>query len=203
MAVARVRYRDYVTWRWDGENGVAEHRWTGPDNKHALARLWWGGELFRDRANYESVVRAFVLQDLPNSYLHRRLVRCRPLALALVDLATQNTDSFGAAASWVNDLARVFNLATAASPPEAELGYPTDDIGGYLAWAATAPTGPYRWDDLPVGPPSPTASAPEAAAAIARRIASYAPLVAAARGSRSARQKGRTTKQAQEVSVGV
>jgi hypothetical protein len=148
-----VRYSAYVTWRWtDAEGMVSEDRWTGPVHKQALMRLWWGAELFRNGADYSSAERAFIRQDLPNSYLHRPLVRCRSLALAVVDLiAPANADTVRSS-DEVNDLARVLNLAMAGSPPELETDFQQDDHDAYRSWLQHSPTVPDDWDETPTGP---------------------------------------------------
>ena len=116
-----MRYSWYVEWRWSGVGGViANDRWWGPNHKQAFSRLWWGAEIFRDGDDYRPVERAFVFQDLPNSYLQRPVVRCRSLALAIVDRFSESTSP---TSKQVNDLARVLNLATVGSPPEVETGY--------------------------------------------------------------------------------
>ncbi|WP_225755645.1 DUF6339 family protein [Actinotalea sp. Marseille-Q4924] len=178
---------DYVRWRWDGDKGVTEDRWTGAVNKQAIARLWWGGELFRDGSDYRPVVRAFVRQDLPNSYLHRPFLRCRPLALALLEVAAPEGREEEVSADDVNDLARVVNLATAGAPPEAEVGYAADDVAGYVRWVRQTPQQPFGWDVLPDGPScvDTTAEAMTAANGIARRCAGYARTTAEARCTRS------------------
>lgn len=144
-----MRYQWYVDWRWsDAEGVVAEDRWWGPVNKQAFARLWWGAEIFRDGTDYRPVERAFVFQDLPNSYLHRPLVRCRSLALAIVDsLSKSSTPS----AAQVNGLARVLNLATVGSPPEVETNYQNDDLAAHESWANAEPH-ISDWNLLPAGP---------------------------------------------------
>lgn len=149
-----VQVADYVDWRWRDKGGtVAENRWWGEVHKQALSRLWWGGELFRDGADYGPVVRAFIRQDLPNSYLHRPLARCRSLAVAIVNgLAPGDGDI--KSSDEVNDLARVLNLATAGCPPEIETGYITDDDAAYRAWASSYASVPETWDQLPEGPPA-------------------------------------------------
>lgn len=147
-----MRYRWYVEWRWsDREGAVASDRWWGPIHKQAFARLWWGAEIFRDGADYRSVERAFVFQDLPNSYLHRPVVRCRSLALAIVE---QFSDANSPSAKQVNSLARVLNLATVGSPPEVETGYQNDDLDAYNAWVTADFMPPAIWDDLLAGPPA-------------------------------------------------
>jgi hypothetical protein len=145
-----LRYPWYVDWRWLGQDGiVADDRWWGPVHKQAFARLWWGAEIFRDGPDYRPVEKAFVFQDLPNSYLHRPIVRCRSLALAVVERISQ---SEGIGSSHVNDLARVLNLATAGTPPEVETGYQVDDQAAYQQWCAEPPLIPKTWDTLPEGP---------------------------------------------------
>lgn len=145
-----LRYSWYVEWRWAGQDGtVADDRWWGPIHKQALARLCWGAEVFRDGPDYGPVEKAFVYQDLPNSYLHRPIVRCRSLALAIVHRIDQSDT---ASADQVNDLARVLNLATVGTPPEVETDYQTDDFTAYDAWCRSAPTRPFEWGELPVGP---------------------------------------------------
>ncbi|MBP1159805.1 DUF6339 family protein [Rhodococcus sp. PvR099] len=147
-----IRFHWYVEWRWEGRKGIVENRWRGEIHKQAFARLWWGGELFRNGAAYEPVVGAFIRQDLPNSYLHRPLVRCRSLALALVDMISPIDGETVLSADDVNDLARVLNLATAGSPPEVQTGFQRDDIRSFQRWVAETPRVPADWDVLPVGP---------------------------------------------------
>ena len=149
------RHHDVVVWRWRDDAGrVADDRRTGPIHKQAFARLWWGAELFRDGPDYGPVERAFLYQDLPNSYLHRPLVRCRSLALALVDLLVPAAGAPSGGSVAVNAVARVLNLATAGCPPELETGFQQDDRVGYLDWASKPAAAPGSWDPLPAGPPT-------------------------------------------------
>jgi hypothetical protein len=147
-----LRYAWYLEWRWADPDGlVSDDRWWGPVHKQAFARLWWGAEIFRDGPDYRPVEQAFVFQDLPNSYLHRPLVRCRSLALAVVDrIAASSAPS----AEQVNSLARVLNLVTVGTPPEVETGYQSDDFASYARWAGSAPPSVQDWVPLPEGPPA-------------------------------------------------
>ncbi|NKS01202.1 hypothetical protein GTA09_19910 [Rhodococcus hoagii] len=154
-----VRFHWYVEWRWEGRKGIVENRWRGEIHKQAFARLWWGAELFRNGADYGPVVRAFIRQDLPNSYLHRPLVRCRSLALALVDVISPKDGEAALSADDVNDLARVLNLVTAGSPPEVLTNFQRDDRRNLQAWVQERASFPEDWDTLPAGPPCSDTSA--------------------------------------------
>ncbi|PXW31278.1 UNVERIFIED_CONTAM: hypothetical protein DES50_10544 [Williamsia faeni] len=196
-----TRFNDYVEWRWGARGEVAQNRWRGPIHKQAFARLWWGAELFRDGSDYAPVERAFVFQDLPNSYLHRPLIRCRSLALGVVELITPN-DQPGAStianpttADDINDLARVLNLATAGSPPEAETGFQRDDFRNYLEWVVGQPEIPGDWNAPVTGPncTDTSDSSRQEGYAIANRGWSYAHSAAANLGTRSAQRRQQNT----------
>lgn len=189
-----VRFLEYVEWRWSGRTDIPENRFRGPIHKQAFARLWWGAELFRNGADYSPVEMAFVFQDLPNSYLHRPIVRCRSLALALIDLVTagDNADAQSPrTADDINDLARVLNLATAGAPPEIETDFKQDDFAGYQQWLHTEPATPDNWNVLPVGPRC-TDTSPDSIAGgsiVAGRAWSYAHENASRIGARSAMRR--------------
>lgn len=145
----------YTAWRWVDQTGkttvVTDDRWYGPIHKQSVARLWWGAELFRDGSDYEPVERAFIRQDLINSYMPRVLVRCRSFALGIVNaLATKGGEAMTAA--QMNDLARVLNLVTAGRPPEAQVGFQSDDLWGAATWASSDAPVPSDWDIRPEGP---------------------------------------------------
>ena len=187
-----LQYGDYVTYRWKGEAGIARDRWFGPIHKQALARLWWGAELFRDGPDYRPVEFFFKRQDLPNSYLHRPLVRCRPLALGMLDQLRVVGGEDVPKATDINDLARVLNLTTAGVPPEAETGFVRDDAAAYLEWLESPSWPEDDWADLPRGPETGARSqgTQEAGLAIAERGWEVAGGVAQAIGARSARRTG-------------
>jgi hypothetical protein len=75
--LAVEEFPEYVWWRFPGkrddpdpsQNGAAVKRFLGRDRDHAFGRLWWGAELFRAGGEYSPVVRAFEMQDIPNTWL--------------------------------------------------------------------------------------------------------------------------------------
>ena len=187
-----LQYSDYVSYRWKGLDGVARDRWFGPIHKQALARLWWGAELFRDGPDYRPVEFFFKRQDLPNSYLHRTFARCRPLVLGMLDQLRTVGETDVPKATQINDLARVVNLTTAGVPPEAETGFVRDDASAYLTWVATPSWPADDWADLPRGPETGArdAATERSGLAIAERGWQIAAGVAEAVGARSARKPG-------------
>jgi len=186
-----VRFHWYVEWRWEGRKGIVENRWRGEIHKQAFARLWWGAELFRNGADYGPVVRAFIRQDLPNSYLHRPLVRCRSLALALVDVISPANGETTLSADDVNDLARVLNLVTAGSPPEVLTSFQQDDTSGFRKWVGELISTPADWGALPAGPPCADTSdtSQQGGRALAERGWEYAHNAADRLNTRSARRR--------------
>lgn len=188
-----VRFHWYVEWRWEGRKGIVENRWRGEIHKQAFARLWWGAELFRNGADYGPVVRAFIRQDLPNSYLHRPLVRCRSLALALVDVISPADGETTLSADDVNDLARVLNLVTAGSPPEVHTGLQRDDLHGFQTWVGESLSTPTDWNLLPAGPACTDTSdaSLKGGRALATRGWTYAHTAAERLNTRSARRRSK------------
>jgi hypothetical protein len=80
-------------------------------------------------------------------------VRCRSLALGVLDVVAPEGREEEFSAAQVNDLARVLNLATAGSPPEVGTDYRQDDIAAYATWVLEAAEVPPTWESVPNGPP--------------------------------------------------
>jgi hypothetical protein len=83
-------FPDYLRWRWRGRRsadgdepaGPPVKRFIGGERDNGLARLWWGAELFRDGSDYQPVERAFVMQDVPNTWLSLNAIHHRAAAQA-------------------------------------------------------------------------------------------------------------------------
>jgi hypothetical protein len=148
-----LRYDEYVTWRWgsDGRAVQPDRRW-GPVHKQAVARLWWGAELFRNGPDYGPVERAFLKQDFINSYLHRPIVRNRSIALGLIDVLLPFKSGGAVTAERINGVARAINLITAATPPELITGHQQDDHAAFRKWWASEPSVPDDWSAVLRGP---------------------------------------------------
>lgn len=151
--LAGVPFREYVVWRWAGDDGtVAGDRWGGPIHKQAIARLWWGAELLRNATDYSPVEQFFDNQDLPNSYLHRPFVRVRPVALGILRALQHAAEGgSGPTSKQINRVAAMVNLATAARSMDAATATYRPRIEDYLAWVAEAPT-TFDPSKDPVGP---------------------------------------------------
>ncbi|BEL01958.1 hypothetical protein Q0Z83_001490 [Actinoplanes sichuanensis] len=172
-----IRYSDYVVWRWAGAGEKpTEDRWHGQINKQALMRLWWGAELFRNGPDYSPVERAFSRQDVPHNLLHRTLVRCRSLAVALIDDLVPAGQEIVGSSREIRDLARVLNLAMAGSPPELETDLQQDDHRAYGAWVREFVLVPADWEVPLRGPAAAdtTASSLAGGRAITERGRQYA-----------------------------
>lgn len=150
---------DYVRWRWgppgggnDPDKAAKTERFVGPEYKHALARLWWMAELFRDGPDYQPVAAALRVQDIPNNLFRMDIAHHRPTVLA----ATRVLD--GRSGREANALAKAIN-ATAGTlvidllAPDEPL-----DPDSLTNWLNDDSIDPNRYlDELPPGPSDPVA----------------------------------------------
>ena len=161
--LATVELPDYVLWRFPGKGdeeedesrrGTARKRFTGQDRDNAVSRLWWGGELCRDGDDYTPVERAFVMQDVPNTWFsldafHHRA--CAQAALRIVpDLNSKDINRLSRALDHVLTTIQL-DVVAPATPPDTEairewVELPVD---GDELMEDTLPTGP---DEEPVDP---------------------------------------------------
>lgn len=140
----------YVRWRWaDEEGAVTPIRLTGRMNQQALARLWWGAELFRDGSDYRPVERAFARFELVNLCLHRPFVRNRAFALAVLDLLAPE-GAAPASTDDVGELARRITLVMPTLSVEAATVGTRDDVAAQRRWIAEPP--PASFEARPAGP---------------------------------------------------
>lgn len=134
---------EYVRWRWASraagtDDPVPPARWYGPVNKQAIARLWWGMELFRNGPEYPTHL--FEIQDVPNSILHRRFVRYRPIAVALDGAIANRVMAEGKEGE--RQLRRWFsaiNLYGGSRDLAALTRFHRDDIAAIRRWVGEAP----------------------------------------------------------------
>lgn len=151
--VAAAVWPEYVHWRWGSSGEIASNRWVGPHHKQALARLWWGAELFRNGADYRPVEKLFANQDFPNSYVHRVFTRNRPMALGLIDALYETTgDVTKPTSDQINDVAKKVNLYLGTRSVEAATGFYRGDAHAYTAWAESDGGADVDWSLRPDGP---------------------------------------------------
>jgi hypothetical protein len=149
---------DYVRWRWgppddqsgDPEAAAAEDRFIGADYKHALGRLWWMAELFRDGPDYTPVTAAMANQDIPNTLFRMDIAHHRPTVQAAVKFLDGKTGrEANALAKATNSAATTLIIDTIS--PDTDL-----DPASLTAWLTADDIDPVRYlDDLPAGPNDP------------------------------------------------
>ncbi len=159
-----VAFPDYVRWRFTGEPNDPEappklERFVGPDYKHALARLWWMAEMFRDGADYAPAVQALSNQDIINSLFRMEVAHHRPTALGAVRVLFPKGDDERKIGREANALAKAVNTTAAtvlldAFAPDAPL-----DENARERWITDGDHfDPALYlDDLPPGPDDPPA----------------------------------------------
>lgn len=157
--IGLVAAPDFVRWRFgstdaDGNGDPAPlDRFVGADIKHALGRLWWNAELFRNGKDYSPVTMAFEYQDIPNNFTRAALAHHRPTARAFLDVIHGVSEgvSPGDAA---NALSRAANAA--ATTLAVDLLAPDEPLDGAarLTWQRDGHDYDARawFDALPEGP---------------------------------------------------
>jgi hypothetical protein len=149
---------DYVRWRW-GPADESQHepdaaakaeRFDGPDYKHALARLWWMAELFRDGPDYAPVVLALRNPDIQNNLFRMDIAHHRPTVQAAVRVLADRTGrEANALAKAANSAASTLVIDTIA--PDSLL-----DPEACRTWLLGDDIDPVRYlDELPPGPADP------------------------------------------------
>lgn len=154
---------DYVRWRWGSaeENppdpidvAATLDRFVGAERKHAVARLWWMSELFRDGDDYVPVERAMRNADIPNYLFRLDLAHHRPTVQAAVKVLEGKTGR------EANALAKAINAA--ATTLQVDIIAPDDplDPGTSELWVADDEIDVAKYfDGLPKGPGDPAAPA--------------------------------------------
>lgn len=131
---------EYVARRWGNRAGeVKTNRYVGQINKQALARLWWGMELFRDGPDYPAWI--FRLQDIPNSILHRHFVRNRPLSVTMHEALLARVDEEKITGGLTRPWFQGINLYGGTRDLPSLGFYHRDDAETYQRWVEERPRG--------------------------------------------------------------
>jgi len=163
---------DYVRWRWgpagepseDPNKAARLERFDGADYKHALGRLWWMAELFRNGPDYGPVAVALRNQDIPNYLFRLDLAHHRPTVQAAVQVLEGKTGR------EANALARALNAAASTLVVDAIGRDVPLDPETSLAWVHAddiVPDGLLK--ELPMGPKDPSVD-PDAVDAMAELL---------------------------------
>lgn len=141
-----VPFRDYVRWRFETQGKVDVGRFSGT-YKHALARLWWMAELFRDGPDYTPVRLALSNQDVPNNLFRMDIAHHRPTVQGAVRVLFPGfpDDANGLTGRQANALAKAAN--TAAVTLRLDLLAPDVQIDGVArgAWVEAGPPREVAW----------------------------------------------------------
>lgn len=148
-------FPDYIRWRFRGRRGADGEEPAGPPVKRfignerdqGLARLWWGAELFRNGGDYAPVERAFVMQDVPNTWLILNAIHHRAAAqAALRILPSLNSKQINRLSTALDHILTTIQLDAMAPDPG-------PDVIAVEEWIARMPDpDAVMGEQLPVGP---------------------------------------------------
>jgi|GEM_PF-3210719 len=157
---------EYVRWRFtdpkkDPPKPPPLERFVGDETKHALGRLWWMAEMFRDGADYEPAAKALSNQDVINNLFRNDTAHHRPTAQGAVRVLVPGDGRPPLGGREANALAKAINttaatvLLDAVAPDE-----PLDDAARGLWVAQGADHDPaLYYDELPQAPDDPATPA--------------------------------------------
>lgn len=162
---------DYVWWRWwnanppddDATRGAPKkERFTGPDYKQALARLWWMAELFRNGPEYGPAAKAMTNQDIPNNLFRMDIAHHRPTVQAAIAVLSK-PDGTLMGGREANALAKAVNSAATTLIVDVIARDSLLDSSERERWIAEATDydATRYFDDLPAGPDDPPAPTTE------------------------------------------
>lgn len=147
---------DYVLWRFgklDPELAGTEaaaaprERYLGREDKHALARLWWASELFRNGNDYNPAEVALGNQDVVNNFMRMGIAHNAPTAQAFLRVLGAGTGR------EANALAKAANIGASTIVLEGLAPSGERDETAVLDWISDAISyGLEDLDDLPDGP---------------------------------------------------
>lgn len=155
---------DYVRWRFgppagetDPEKAAPTERFVGPEYKHALARLWWMAELFRDGKDYSPAALALTNQDIINSLLKYDVAHHRPTALATLAVLRRPDGEGLIGGREANALAKAVNLAASTLLLDALAVDDSLDAAARRQWESVRDDHDARewFTELPEGPEDP------------------------------------------------
>ncbi|KRE65822.1 MULTISPECIES: DUF6339 family protein [Micrococcaceae] len=153
---------DFVRWRFgpaageeDPDKAAKTERFLGPTSKHALARLWWMAEVFRDGNNYSTAALALTNQDIINNLFRMSISNHRPTALAALAVLPASGDGKSLPdGRRANALAKATNAAASTLLLDL-IGPDTErDVTSRRQWENVSVDFDPRiyFDDLPEGP---------------------------------------------------
>jgi hypothetical protein len=161
----------YVHWRFPGAKGVTPaDRYLGREDKNAVGRLWWGGELMRNGDDYTPATVGFQMQDVPNTWMRLHAFHNRAFVQAALDVLATYNDGEPASSDQSNALSKAVNTAVRTVLLDSLAPDPPPDPVALEAWLAGAKDidETRLFDEDPEGPPEDTV--PEASVEALRKF---------------------------------
>ena len=136
----------YVRWRFRGRRSTSDDAPSGPPLKrfvggardHALGRLWWSAELFRDGPDYAPVVAAFSKQDIANTWLSLDAMHHRAAAQAAIRVLPKLSSK------GINAVSKALDHVLTTVQLDAVAGSVPPDLDALDRWMGD----PVAWDEL-------------------------------------------------------
>ncbi len=148
----------YTLWRWGPE--IPSGRFIGASYTHALGRLWWTTELFRNGADYGPAVTALSNQDIIQNFLRMDVAHHRPTVQAFLQVPSRRGSDQPLGGREANALAKAVNCAATTLAYELIGPDLVTDPEIRSDWLAeTVPLSALLGDTLPAGPGEPPAPA--------------------------------------------
>jgi Family of unknown function (DUF6339) len=99
----------YIRWRWAMK--LDPSRFTGAYHLHALGRLWWMAELFRNGGDYAPAEAALRIGDIAQNFLRMDIAHHRPTCQAFLYVPSRRHPGRPITGREANTLAKAANCA--------------------------------------------------------------------------------------------
>jgi len=143
----------YVRWRWSPQ--LDQSRFAGAPYLHALGRLWWMAELFRNGSDYGPAEAALRNGDIAQNFLRMDIAHHRPTCQAFMLVSSRRRPGEAMTGREANALAKAANCAATTLVYEAIAPDVPFDSDARRDWVEVEVDVADLIDDMPAGPGDP------------------------------------------------